>query len=504
MKFPITFPPGLVSNDTTYVAEGRVYDCSGARCYDGGWQQLGGFESIVTDTLDGVCRTVLQWTDNAGNLNVALGRHNGLDVYYGGEVFDITPAAFVAGNIDGAASAGYGTSTYGTGPYGEATTDPVFPMTWSFGLYGESLIANAREQGIWQWNNNTAAIATVLTNAPAQCTFVLVTPTRQVVAFGCTPIGGGDLDPMLIRGSDIEDANDWTPTTANNAFEYALDSGSRIVCGYMIGPYQMVWTDAAFYLGTFIGAPDETWRYERQGVNCGAIGPNAVIIDGQIAKWISPDGQFWAAGIGGAPVAIPCPIQTDFAASLAIGQNDKIVGTRISRLKEVRWFYADGRDGYEISRSVALDPDGNWSKDASQPRTAYCDANPSADPIGVTYAGNLYWQERGTTADGGFLSGYLETADFIIGDGEDIMQVQGCWPDFKSQQGTINRYLLMRLYPQDATVRTKGPYAFTPEKRKKDFLATGRVARIRDEWNASPAQGRWGKSTFEIETAGQR
>lgn len=504
MKFQVDLPPGLVSNDTSFAAEGRYYDMSGARFYDGRPQILGGFESIVTDLLPGVCRTVMQWTDNAGNQNAALGLHNGLGVYIGGEVYDITPAAFTEGNINGSAGAGYGSGAYGLGPYGEATTDPIFPLTWSFGLYGESLIANAREQGIWQWNNVTSAIATPVTNAPAQCTFVLVTPTRQAVAFGCTPIGGGDLDPMLIRGSDIEDITDWTPTTANNAFEYALDSGSRIVCGYMIGPYMMVWTDSSFYLGTFIGAPDETWRFERQGTACGAIGPAAVVIDGQIAKWPSPDGQFWAAGIGGPPLPIPCPIQADYAANLAPGQNDKIIGTTIARFKETRWFYADNRDGYEISRSLAVDPDGNWSRDKTQPRTAYCDANPSADPIGVTYEGNLYWQERGTTADGGFLSGYLETADFVIGDGADLMMVNGCWPDFKSQQGTINRYLLTRLYPQDTRVRTKGPYAFTPDKRKKDFRATGRVARIRDEWNASPAQGRWGKSTFEIETAGQR
>lgn len=504
MKFPIQFPPGLVSNDTTYVAEGRVYDCSGVRCYDSGWQQLGGFESIVTDPLPGVCRTVMQWTDNAGNANVALGLHNGLGLYYGGELFDITPAAFTEGNINGSASAGYGTGAYGLGPYGEATTDPVFPLTWSLSTYGESLIANAREQGIWIWQNDPNVIAAVVTNAPAQCVYATVVPQRQLIAFGCTPIGGGDLDPMLIRGSEIEDITDWTPTTANNAFEYALDSGSRIVCARVIGPYQMVWTDSAFYLGTFIGAPEETWRYERQGVNCGAIGPNAVIIDGQVAKWISPDGQFWVAGIGSQAIPIPCPIQTDFAANLAIGQNDKIVGSTVSRFKEVRWFYADGRDGYEISRSIAVDQDGNWSKDASQPRTAYCDANPSAEPIGLTYEGNLYWQERGTTADGAALAGFLETADFLLGDGTDLMMVNGCWPDFKGQLGTINRYLLTRLYPQDTTVRTKGPYRFTPDKRKKDFRATGRVARIRDEWSANPSSGRWGKNTFEIETAGQR
>lgn len=504
MKFTVDLPAGLVSNDTSLAAQGRYFDMSGARFWDGKPQILGGYESIIFDLVPGVCRTVMQWTDNAGNQNVALGRHNGLSLYYGGALYDITPAAFVAGNIDGSAGAGYGTGGYGEGPYGEATTDPVFPMTWSFGNYGETLIANPREQGIFQWSNNTANPAVPLTGAPTKAVFTLVAPQRQVIAFGCTPVGSPDIDPLCIRGSDIEDPTDWTPTTANNAFEYVLDSGSRIVCARIIGPYLMVWTDVAFYLGTFIGAPDETWRFERQGMHCGAIGPNAPVIDGQFAKWPSPDGQFWVAGIGGPPQNIPCPIQSDYFSNLAIGQNDKIIGTTISRYREVRWFYADARDGYEISRSVALNEQAEWSRDATQPRTAYCDASPSADPIGVTYEGNLYWQERGTTADGGRLTGYLETADFLLGDGEDLMQVNTCWPDFKGQQGAINRYLLTRLYPQDTTVRTKGPYQFTPDKRKKNFRATGRLARIRDEWNASPAQARWGVTTFDLETAGQR
>lgn len=503
MLFQVDLQPGLVSNDTTFASEGRYFAMSGARFYDGRWQPLGGFESITRTLVTGVCRTALQWTDNSGNTNVALGTHNALQVYKGGAIYTITPAAFVAGNIDGAASAGYGTSSYGSGPYGTATTDPVYPMTWSLSNYGQSLIANARGQGIWQWNNNTGVIAAPLTNAPAQATYTLVVPQRQVIAFGCTN-SGGTFDPLCIRGSDIENPTVWTVTTANNAFETVLDSGSRIVCARIIASYLLVWTDTAFYLGTFIGAPDETWRFERQGMHCGAVGPNAPIIDGQLAKWFSPDGQFWVVGIGDAPQLISCPIQTDFVKNLAVGQNDKIVGTTVSRFGEVRWFYADARDGYEISRSIAVNSAGDWSTDATQPRTAYVDSGPTADPIAVTYGGNLYYQERGTTADGGRLTGYAETADFALGDGETLMQVNRCWPDIKDQQGTFSLTLYTRLWPQDTTVRTKGPYALTPGLTKRDFRATGRLARIRTEWNGTPAQGRCGRFTFELEAAGLR
>ena len=503
MLFSVELQPGLVSNDTTFASEGRYVAMSGARFYDGRWQPLGGYESITQSLVTGVCRAVMQFTDNAGNTNVALGTHNALQVYKGGALYTITPSSFVAGNIDGAAAAGYGTSSYGSGTYGTATSDAVFPMTWSLSNYGQSLIANPRGQTIFQWSNDTSALAVPVTNAPAQCTFALVVPQRQIIAFGCTN-SLGQFDPLCIRGSDIENITNWTPSTANNSFEYTIDSGSRIVCARVIASYLLVWTDTAFYLGTFVGAPDETWRFERQGMHCGAIGPNAPVIDGQLAKWPSPDGQFWVVGIGDAPQLIPCPIQTDFVKNLSPGQNEKIVGTTVSRFGEVRWFYADNRDGYEISRSVAVSNMGEWSTDATQPRTAYIDSGPTADPIAVTYGGNLYYQERGSTADGGRLTGYTETADFTLGDGDQLMQVQRCWPDLKDQQGTFNLTLYTRLWPQDTNVRTKGPYALTPGLTKRDFRATGRLSRIRIDWSGSPAQGRCGRFTFELEAAGQR
>lgn len=504
MKFAVTPPPGLASDDTTFLAEGRYYDMSGARFWEDGLQQLGGFESLTFDRLTGVCRTVYQWTDNTPNQNIAFGLHNGLMVLVGGDLEDVTPVGFVPGNIDGSAGAGYGSGGYGLGPYGEATTDPLFPMTWALSNYGESLIANAREQGIYQWNNITSTPAVLVANAPVRVNYAIAVPQRQVIAFGCNEESSGTYNPMCIRGSDIEDITVWTSATDNNAFEFILDSGSYIVTARVIANYLFIWTDVAFYLGTFIGAPDETWRFERQGLHCGAIGVGSPVIDGQLGKWVSPDGQFWFAPIGGEPKPIPCPILKAFADNIAPGQGDKIVGSTVARFREVRWFYPDKRDGYENSRALAVNDQIQWSRDRSQIRTAYCDAGPSPWPIAVTYAGNIYAQEQGQTADGGALSGYAETSDFYLGDGEDLMQINGCWPDFKDQMGTINLTVLTRLYPQDASVRTRGPYALTPNRRKRDFRATGRVARLRYDWAANPASGRMGKTTFDIETAGQR
>jgi hypothetical protein len=65
-------------------------------------------------------------------------------------------ATLPAGAVDGTGTVGYGTGGYGAGPYGQtpATLD-YFPRTWSFGAWGENLLASPRNGGLYQWSNST-------------------------------------------------------------------------------------------------------------------------------------------------------------------------------------------------------------------------------------------------------------------------------------------------------------------------------------------------------------
>ena len=112
-------------------------------------------------------------------------------------------------------------------------------------------------------------------------------------------------NPLCIRWSDIEDNTAWAETTANNAGEWILESGGRIVCARVIGEYVLVWTTVSLFLGTFIGDPGQTWRFERVGANCGAIGPNAPVVSSQNSAWIAPDGQLWTYSLQTAPAGDP-------------------------------------------------------------------------------------------------------------------------------------------------------------------------------------------------------
>lgn len=177
MKIPFELPPGLNGDDTTFAGSGRWADGSNVRFRLGRPEVIGGWERLTADPLIGVCRAVFPWSDNAGVLNIGFGTHSKLQLWRGGALFDITPSSgFAPGAIDGAGSAGYGTGGYGVGGYGLPSVSDYFPMTWSFGAWGQQLLASPRNQTIFAWSNDTAQPAQALANAPANVTHMLVAP----------------------------------------------------------------------------------------------------------------------------------------------------------------------------------------------------------------------------------------------------------------------------------------------------------------------------------------
>jgi hypothetical protein len=501
-NLPFQPPPGMVSNDTVFAAPGRWRRGSWVRFWEGNWQVKGGYERLTLDNLGGVCRTVFGWDDREEEANIAFGLHNGLKAWRGGQLADITPLAdFTAGQTDGTGGRGYGTGAYGLGEYGEPSDVDYFPLTWSLAAWGGALMANPRGQGIFYWDGVIPGNAALVATAPAQVTYMTVAPQRQVMAFGCNEEVSGDFNPLCIRWSDIEDHTDWASLPTNNAGEYILESGGRIVCARMVGDYVLVWTSVSLFLGTFIGDPGQTWKFERVGANCGAIGPNAPVIRAQTAMWFSGDRQFWSYSLGAAPVIVDCPIRDMFKDNISQGQTDKIVGATVSAWGELVWFYPDSRDGLECSRAVTMGP-GGWYPDIIA-RSAYVDAGPHVSPVGVSPSGSAYWHEKGTSADGGILQGFLESTDFYASEADGGVMFNGVWPDFKNQVGVFQLTLFGREHPQDVE-RTFGPWALAPGRKRKSFRMASRIVRVRYDFASAPCQARGGKPEFDVQEIGGR
>lgn len=502
MRTILDLPPGIIGDDTDFSTPGYT-DCSGGRFWRGRFQTTGGWERLSLTDLTGVCRGVFGFNNPDGIQTFAFGLHNGLTVWQGGDQASITPSGFVAGQIDGTTGPGYGAGAYGAGEYGEPSTDSYYPGTWSFGVRYGILYANFRGQGINVWDNDTGSLATVLTNAPAVCTFLLSVWTGQLMAFGCTNVGG-NYEATLVRTSDTRDPENWAAgDSASNAQEFAIEGNGRIVGARAIGQSVYVWTESELHVGSW---DSTSWSFTRIGVG-GLCGPNAAIVSGQTAYWIGQDLQFYFCSLGGAPQILPCPIRTDFSENAALGQNSKIIAATVSEFGEVVWFYADSRDGYENSRALRFSTvDGAWAKDQLA-RTAFIDANPAVSPVGVTYDGKIYWHERGNAADGSPLEWFLETGDQYLDPGERHVMLREWRPDLRGpdggyQLGAVTLTITTQRYPQDETVT--GTYMASAGQAKVDLRQSGMLARFRFSGSSLPSFARFGKQTLDFALAGER
>ena len=91
MLTEIKFAPGIDKQDTTVGATGRWTDSDLARFRYGLPEKIGGWSSLLTDTIQGVARAQFSFVDKDGNRYVAIGTDKFLLIYFEGQLYDITP-----------------------------------------------------------------------------------------------------------------------------------------------------------------------------------------------------------------------------------------------------------------------------------------------------------------------------------------------------------------------------------------------------------------------------
>ena len=87
----IKFAPGIDKQDTAVGAIGRWVDSDNARWRYGLPEKVGGWSSLLTDTIVGVARAQHSFVDLDGNRYVAIGTDKFLLIYFEGTLYDITP-----------------------------------------------------------------------------------------------------------------------------------------------------------------------------------------------------------------------------------------------------------------------------------------------------------------------------------------------------------------------------------------------------------------------------
>lgn len=92
MLIPLEVPPGIVKADSPNAAKGRYTDSNKIRFYNDKVEKWGGWEQFIPETLLGICRGAVSWSNKYGNTNAAFGTHLKLYALLGDDALsDITP-----------------------------------------------------------------------------------------------------------------------------------------------------------------------------------------------------------------------------------------------------------------------------------------------------------------------------------------------------------------------------------------------------------------------------
>ena len=341
----------------------------------------------------------------------------------------------------------------------------------------------------------------VVTNAPTNVTSMFVTNERFVVAAGCND-SNNNFNPLLLKWSSQSNSTVWSPTAANTAGDHELAFGDRIVKALAGRGENIILTTDTVWSMRFVADPSVVYRFENVARNAGCIGANAAVATDFGMFWMAPTGEFYRYA-GGVIKPIQCPIGADMYKNLDFVQQDKIYAFANSAKNEVGWYYPDQRDvGQECSRYVLYNyAENKWSVGVLI-RTAQIDAGTEPFPFAADSGGRLYYQEKGNSANGGALTGFLTTGYMDFSDGDKGMLLNQILPDFDDLEGGLTITAFARDNP-NATPISSGPHDINSATNYIPLRLRGRSFQFKFEWNSAPSFFRLGAIRAEFRPIGQ-
>ena len=331
----------------------------------------------------------------------------------------------------------------GWGDAASVTVPGAQIRTWSHDNFGEDLIINPRDNGLFYWDktDGTSSRAVELSatstfsgekSVPTIAKQVLVSDVdRHVIAFGCDAVnssssaaqGNGVQDPLLIRFSSQENPVDWFPTATNTAGDLRLGAGSTFVQAVETKREILVYTDKSLHSMRFIGPPF-TFGITQIASNITIMSPSAAIATEDVVYWMGIDNFYVHAG---QTAQLPCTVKDEVFTNFNLEEKDKVVAGINSEFGEVWWFYPSAssseNDKYVIWNYV----EKVWYF-GSLVRTAWLDRGIRNFPIAASTP-HLFNHESGFDDDTSAMTAFIETAPMDIGDGDKFVSLKRVIPD---------------------------------------------------------------------------
>ena len=431
----------------------------------------------------------------------------------------------------GVGGTGWGAGTWGRGGWGSAATATVATQLriWSHDNFGEDLLMNPRDAGIFYWDKSDGLTARAVNivdipgalNPPTICKQVMLSDVdRHVIAFGADTINTGEQDPLLIRFSSQETATDWAPTATNTAGDLRIGSGSEFVRAIETKREIIVFTDSSMHSLQFIGAPF-TFGIQPLATNITIMGPNAPVAVDDAVFWMGRQNFYL---YDGQTKQLPCTVKERVFFDFDYDQADKVYASVISEFSEIIWFYtsntnslANGGTGENDRYVIYNYAEQTWYY-GTLSRTAFIDRGIRTFPIAAA-DGYLYNHETGYSDDGAIMTSTIESSPIDMGDGDQFTFIQRLIPDFTfngstTSSPTVNvtlqsnnfpagNYLQSEISKIDRTaVSTTVP--FEQYTNKADVRLRGRAFSIKVDCSALGVRWRLGSPRVDIRQDGRR
>lgn len=360
--------------------------------------------------------------------------------------------------------AGWGVGPWSRGTWGSASTGGLAINTlrlWSHDPYGEDLLMNVRDGGIYYWDASagltTRAVAlnslAGSNAAPTIAKQILVSDRdRHVIAFGCDPEGTpGVQDPMTIRFSSQESLTQWASTAETTAGELRLGSGSEIVCALETRQQILVFTDTTLYAMQYLGPPF-TFGVGAISESISIRSPNSAASVNDMVFWMGRN-EFYV--YGGTVERLPCTVRDYVFDNFNEGQAEKVVSGVNTTNSEVWWFYPSATSE-SIDRYVVYNYLEQCWYYGTLGRTAWVDRGVLSNPLAASADGYLYEHEvgfdDGSTNPASAISAYIDSSPIDIGEGDQFMFIDRMIPDLSfentaSANPSVSFALTVQNYP---------------------------------------------------------
>ena len=315
---------------------------------------------------------------------------------------------------------------------------------WSHDNFGEDLIINPRNGGLFYWDRSgglgaraievtASGLSGTRTSVPQICKQIIVSDSdRHIIAFGCDGLGttagatqgSGVQDPLLIRFSSQENPVDWFPTTTNTAGDLRLGGGSEFVQAVETKQEILVFTNKSLHSMKFIGPPF-TFGIRELSKNITIMSPASAIAVDDSVYWMGVDTFYIYSG--GATKQIPCSVKDKVFLDFNLEEKDKVhVGVN-SEFSEIIWFYPSG-DVTEVNSYVTYNYAENIWYFGNLARQAWMDRGIRNLPV-ATGDQYLYNHEVGYDDDGSAMTSFVESAPMKFTQDEKFSFVNQIIPD---------------------------------------------------------------------------